>query len=69
MRGVSADVIYIKKLCATLLCEWALLMEREEVGLKGQGNLRCGALYVLKLAFVDKTIVIVSGSRLHIKDK
>ena len=42
------------QLCATLLCEWGLRMEREEVGLKGQGNLRCGTLYILKLAFANR---------------
>ena len=45
MRGVSGDVISnFKKLRTTLLFDWGLWMEREEFGLKGEGNLRSCAL-------------------------
>ena len=54
-------------MCATLLCEWDLCMERGEVGFKGERNLRCGALSTfLKLAFEDKTIVIASVIKIHV---
>ena len=41
-------------------------MEREEVGLKGERNLRSSALHIINLAFEDKTIVIASGCRIYI---
>ena len=64
--GVYGDVIFNFKKVRDVVREWGLWMERVEDGLKGEGNLRCGALYVFKLDFEGKTIVMASESSIHL---